>query len=490
MPNETSNTPIGNNGPPKEEIKQNLKGLFSASGRFLKELIDLETGMDREGTIVNIKNNKKMIGANAWLLMCSIMIASLGLDLNSPAVIIGAMLISPLMSPILGVGLGIGINDKNTVYISLRHFGVAIAIAIITSTLYFAITPLGTFTPEIQARTSPTLLDAMVAFFGGLAGIISGTRKDKSNAIPGVAIATALMPPLCVTGYSLANMITHWGFIVDGLNHWYIFLNSFYLFFLNATLVAFGTYLIVRLLKFPMKKFANAKEEFRTKSVIFGIGALILVPSFFILASVLKDINRTESIKQFVNKEFNGVVSWNVGKMGTDTMTLFVSTLQPLSYEKTKSLESTLNEKIILDREININVNQSHDYTAAIATLAADHDKLEKRMELSKTGMVERDTQIENLQKELALLTSDSLLEKSLEAELLLLFDGMMEDIDLYKNDGSSDEKSKPNILTITWNINRPKSFDVKAEERLRAMVMQRCHLKSLKIIHEVENKF
>ncbi|MDX1410107.1 MAG: DUF389 domain-containing protein, partial [Saprospiraceae bacterium] len=153
--------------------------------RFFRELIDLQDGLDREGTIVNIKSNKRMKGANAWLLMCSIMIASLGLDLNSPAVIIGAMLISPLMSPILGIGLGVGINDRSTLLISLQHFGVAIAIALITSYIYFLVTPLGIVTGEILARTKPTILDVLIATFGGFAGIISGSRKDKSNAIPG-----------------------------------------------------------------------------------------------------------------------------------------------------------------------------------------------------------------------------------------------------------------------------------------------------------------
>ncbi|MCB0625235.1 MAG: DUF389 domain-containing protein, partial [Saprospiraceae bacterium] len=178
-----------------------------------------QEGLDREGTIVDIKNNKRMRGANAWLLMCSIMVASLGLDLNSPAVIIGAMLISPLMSPILGIGLAVGINDREMLTISLQHFGIAIGIALATSFIYFQLTPLGDVTSEIEARTAPTFLDVLVAFFGGIAGIISGSRRDKSNAIPGVAIATALMPQLCDTGFGLDN------------GEWEIMLNYFYLFF-------------------------------------------------------------------------------------------------------------------------------------------------------------------------------------------------------------------------------------------------------------------
>ena len=229
---------------------------------FFYNLLDLKNGLDKEGTIINIKSNKEMKGANAWLLMCSIFIASLGLDLNSPAVIIGAMLISPLMSPILGIGLGIGINDRNTLNVSGYHLLIAIGIALVTSTLYFSITSwleIGKgFTDEIKGRTSPNILDAMVALIGGLAGIISSSRKDKSNAIPGVAIATALMPPLCVTGYGIAQLF---GYLIgaDNINLDFvnIMFNSFFLFVLNATLVALGTYFIVRFMDFPSRSFTS-----------------------------------------------------------------------------------------------------------------------------------------------------------------------------------------------------------------------------------------
>ena len=137
--------------------------------------------------------------------MCSIVIASIGLDLDSQAVIIGAMLISPLMSPILGIGLSVGINDYNTLKKSLSHFAIAIGIALITSTIYFYLSPFDQITPQISARTEPTFLDVLIAFFGGIAGIVSNARKDISTTLPGVAIATALMPPLCVTGFGIAN---------------------------------------------------------------------------------------------------------------------------------------------------------------------------------------------------------------------------------------------------------------------------------------------
>ncbi|HKK79877.1 MAG TPA: DUF389 domain-containing protein, partial [Phaeodactylibacter sp.] len=197
--------PNPNTPTPPRRPREVFSELWKALKEWFRSLLDLREGLDREGTIVAIRTNKRMQGANAWLLGCSIMIASLGLDLNSPAVIIGAMLVSPLMSPILGIGLGVAINDKDAMFTAMRHFAIAIVIALVTSTFYFFITPFGNMTEEIQSRTSPTFLDGLVAIFGGFAGIISSTRKDKTNAIPGVAIATALMPPLCVTGFGIAE---------------------------------------------------------------------------------------------------------------------------------------------------------------------------------------------------------------------------------------------------------------------------------------------
>jgi len=259
-------------------------------------------------------------------LMCSIMIASLGLNLNSPAVIIGAMLISPLMSPILGVGLSIGINDFSSLRVSGKHFGISIAIALVTSTAYFLITPLGELTSEMVGRTAPTIFDALVALFGGIAGIISGSQKDKSNAIPGVAIATALMPPLCVTGFGIADYLKNgivnssYGSLTD-LNNLEIILNSFYLFFLNATLVAIATFAIVRLVRFPMRKFSTREEKLKTNSIIAFVSISILIPSFFILSKVLRKTNtenmvRTQLASTF-GEEYRYVDSYNL--VQTDT---------------------------------------------------------------------------------------------------------------------------------------------------------------------------
>ena len=274
---------------PPEKKREGISRVWDDILKFVADLIDLKTGMDPEGTIIEIKSNKQMKGANAWLLMSSIMIASLGLNMDSEAVIIGAMLISPLMSPILGVGLAVGINDRDTLSISLWNFLIAIVIALVTSYLYFKLTPLsGDPTIQILKRTQPSLLDALVGIFGGLAGIISTSRKDKSNAIPGVAIATALMPPLCVSGYGLAH------------GSWSIFLSSFYLFFLNSFFIALATFVIVRFLKFPIRKYQSDKERRRTTLFIIVFSVLITMPSTYILYNLWEENDIRRRVELFM----------------------------------------------------------------------------------------------------------------------------------------------------------------------------------------------
>lgn len=334
-----------------------LTEILSSIWDFFYTLLDLKDGLDKEGTIINIKSNKEMKGANAWLLMCSIFIASLGLDLNSPAVIIGAMLISPLMSPILGIGLGIGINDRNTLNVSGKHLLIAIGIALVTSTIYFGITASlgisGGFTDEIRGRTSPSILDAMVALIGGLAGIISSSRKDKSNAIPGVAIATALMPPLCVTGYGIAQSF---GYLIGAehinLNFVSVMFNSFFLFVLNATLVALATYFIVRFMQFPSRSFESAKEEFRSKSVLYFTSLALLSISIFTTYNIIRDNNKIEAIESFIVQELSDsrVVTKSITKnFASQQFEVSIGCVRSIDKKQEKDFNEILSSKYGID---------------------------------------------------------------------------------------------------------------------------------------------
>ncbi|MBT8189351.1 MAG: DUF389 domain-containing protein, partial [Bacteroidia bacterium] len=273
-----------------EDQKVSFRDVRDYFVTLVRDFIDLSQGVDKWGTIREIKSNQSMSGANAWMLMCSIIIVSIGLNINSQAVIIGAMLISPLMSPILGIGMAVGINDRDALYNALMHFGAAILIAIIFSTAYFFITPLDEFTEQIGARTAPTFLDVLIALFGGVAGIISIARKDISTTLPGVAIATALMPPLCVCGYGIAH------------GSWEIASRSFYLFFLNSVFVALATYLVVRYLKFPYKKYSTRIEK-RKNIIYMAIFVLIImIPSFIIFKDVFAEARDSRQLHRFINQ--------------------------------------------------------------------------------------------------------------------------------------------------------------------------------------------
>lgn len=261
---------------------------------FLKDRFTLQDdkASTRE-TIDYIEKGVLFRGTNVWILMFAIMIASVGLNVNSTAVIIGAMLISPLMGPIMGVGLGVGINDFDLIVRSLKNLGIAAGISILTSAVYFYITPLQAVNSELLARTNPSIWDVLIALFGGLAGIVAGSRKEKSNAIPGVAIATALMPPLCTAGYGLAT------------GQFFYFLGAFYLFFINSVFISLSTFLIVRALKFPHKEFLDPTREAKVKRYIAIFVFLTVVPSLFTAYRLVRESVFIQKANQFISQEFS-----------------------------------------------------------------------------------------------------------------------------------------------------------------------------------------
>lgn len=223
--------------------------------KFLKEYLDLRKDKDNElATVESIRKGVEFKGANLWILIFAIFMASLGLNVNSTAVIIGAMLISPLMGPIMGIGLSVGLNDFELMKRSLKSFLVTTAFSVATSTFFFLISPVAEGQSELLARTSPTIYDVLIALFGGLAGVVAISTKEKGNVIPGVAIATALMPPLCTAGYGLA------------IGNLVYFLGAFYLYFINSVFISLATFLGVRVMHFQHKVFIDKNREKRSVS--------------------------------------------------------------------------------------------------------------------------------------------------------------------------------------------------------------------------------
>lgn len=262
-------------------IRSSLEGYFSLNGYLVPE----------EEAEQSIRDGVSFKGTNILILVFAILIASLGLNTNSTAVIIGAMLISPLMGPIIGLGLGIGIEDFELIKRSMRNLAVAAVFSIIASTLYFLISPVSEGHSELLARTSPTIYDVLIGFFGGSAGIFAIASKNKGNVIPGVAIATALMPPLCTVGYGLATWQMNY------------FFGALYLFLINSIYICLATFLGVKLMKFSRMKSAVPERARRLRKVVYTISILTLLPSIYLTYTMLSQSRFEMNANRFINDE-------------------------------------------------------------------------------------------------------------------------------------------------------------------------------------------
>lgn len=286
QPQPTKETPAG------QVRRQTGIQAWDNTRAFLYHTLNIHEGTSINETTEGIKKDIDFQGPRVWILICSIFIASIGLNTNSGAVIIGAMLISPLMGPILGIGLAVGTNDFSLLTRALRNFAIMVVISLATAALYFSVTPLQEIQDELLARTRPTTLDVAVAVFGGLAGIIAGSRREKSNVIPGVAIATALMPPLCTAGYGLAS------------GNWPFFFGAFYLFLLNSVIISVSTWGIVRYLHFPLVEYVSKGKQRRYRSFIYVFVLLVIIPSGFLFYQVVTESIFRSRAEQFITTEF------------------------------------------------------------------------------------------------------------------------------------------------------------------------------------------
>lgn len=444
------------------EVKSVKATMEKVSG-FWADLIDLKKGVDKYATIKEIQEKKSMNGANAWMLMCSIMIASIGLNLNSQAVIIGAMLISPLMSPILGIGLSVAINDMATLRKCLRHFGAAVLIAVVTSFIFFFFSPLAEVTEQIRDRTAPSLYDVLIGIFGGIAGIISIARKDISTTLPGVAIATALMPPLCVTGFGIAN----------GL--WQFALSSFYLFFLNTFFVSLATYLIIRYLQFPYRKYVNPKEKRRNMIYIVVFTLITMIPSVWIFMNVIKESRTATHINNFIEEY-----------IGDDRV--FLDGYQYIQGEDS----SRLVLKVYGDKISTVNMAyyqeglSKHDLsTVKLEIMTTSEVKLEKLAQLEsrvdgikavtanlaavKEEQNEQEVLLNRLEDELQSLELDSLQFQNITQEMKILFPNLKSfSFALGQQTNFEKTKNKVPILLLDWNQRSSKATIKKAGDFIK----------------------
>ncbi|MBK7447205.1 MAG: DUF389 domain-containing protein [Ignavibacteria bacterium] len=352
------------------------------SNKFF-DFINLQNGEEKRDKVLdNVKSSISFRGSNLWILACAIVIASVGLNVNSTAVIIGAMLISPLMGPIVGAGFALAIYDFNLLKKSGKNLLIATIVSLVIAAVYFFISPFKEAQSELLARTSPTIYDVLIALFGGLVGVIALTRAEKGNPIPGVAIATALMPPLCTAGYGLA------------IGNFTYFFGAFYLYSINCFFICISTFLIIKYLNYKPVTTLKTKQE---KLIRYGITSLILImiiPSFYLAYNLLQKNNYSKKVEQYISKEFT-----NNGYTMIYKKTIFSTIPKKIELafltkkftpEEIKLLNQKLLEYDITNTELEIK-QDTKDLKGEILNELTNQDKI----------LTEKDILINNLQKEL-----------------------------------------------------------------------------------------
>ncbi|TCP26755.1 putative hydrophobic protein (TIGR00271 family) [Tenacibaculum skagerrakense] len=371
----------------KEAVKQDAKGLFQSIKTFMNELLDFRHDTDQEATIEAIKNDIPFKGATAWILICSIFVASIGLNANSTAVVIGAMLISPLMGPILGVGMSLAINDIDTLRKSLINLATMIVLSLLTAFLFFFLFPLREATSELLGRVQPDIRDVLIAFFGGLALIIARTKKGTiASVIFGVAIATALMPPLCTAGYGLA---------IGKIDY---FLGAMYLFTINAIFIALATFIVLKLLGFTMIRYVNSKKRKRTAQIASVVALLVMVPAVKTFINVYKDTVIEADYKRFLADEVE--INQDLWLLRKRKDNKEKKILLRFNGEVPEAVETNLKAKVKLYKRISdFNVEVLGNKSRSI-------DDISESLERAYNNLDQKDYVINGLQKEIEDLKS------------------------------------------------------------------------------------
>ncbi|MDG1327608.1 MAG: DUF389 domain-containing protein [Flavobacteriaceae bacterium] len=455
-----------------EQVKQSAwKGLKL----FFKELLDLREETDRETTIENVKTDISIKGHNAWILIFSIFVASIGLNVSSAAVVIGAMLISPLMGPIVGLGLSVAINDVETLKKSLINLGVMVALSVITAYLYFSISPLTKETPELLARTYPTILDVLIAIFGGLALIVAKTKKGTmASVIFGVAIATALMPPLCTVGYGLA---------IGNINYAG---GAIYLFSINAVFIALTTFLIAKILRFPMVKYANSKRRKRIAQIATSISVIVIVPSVILFLNLLKVQVFENKAKEFITtsiKHKGAVILKSNQDYDLNTIEVYlIGRLVPESVidiwrEELRENSSLNNAKL----EIFQAADQSGDMAQELSG-KLKFDILDELYEKNEQLLKDKEAKIKFLENQLTSMKVKELKFDEISKEVKMNY-SEIQSISYY-NKVTTNFRTTDTVpvFSITWDSKYPKSSRQKDMETLNTWLKYKLKLDTLLI--------
>lgn len=379
-----------NNQQPNSEnqnpsIEQEVKNRITS---FLYQLFDFRDDTDHEETITDIKADIPFKGATAWILIFAVFVASIGLNADSTAVVIGAMLISPLMGPILGLGMSFALNDIETFKRSLINLGVMIGLSLFASFMFFYFFPLSEDTSELLGRIKPDIRDVLIAFFGGLALMVAKTKKRTiSSVIFGVAIATALMPPLCTAGYGLAK------------GNFQYFFGAMYLFTINTIFIALAGFVVLKMLRFPMYKYANSKTRKRYATIATVLGIAVMIPAIFTFIRVFEESQIERAFNAFVKNEVKTIENFQLigdPELDIPNREIRMSFLNEVTEGESNILSNQLNDneynKI---KDFQIKIKGSDTKSFELITTAYK----EKREELQESKNI-----IAGLQKQIASL--------------------------------------------------------------------------------------
>lgn len=380
---------------------------------FIRRLLSLRNDKaPEEETIASIKASVEFRGANLWILIFAIFVASLGLNTNSAAVIIGAMLISPLMGPIMGMGLGVGINDFELLKRAFRSFATATIFSVLTATFYFAITPIDEAQSELLARTSPTIYDVLIALFGGLAGIVAlcSTGQRGGNVIPGVAIATAIMPPLCTTGFGIAT------------GNWIYAAGAFYLYLINSIFISLATFIGVNIFDFKKKVFVDKQREKRVKHIIVTIAVLTMLPSTLLTYMLVRENFFTSKANNFVAQVVTSEQTQVIAKeVDYHTKEIRLVTIgEEIPEKELTRMKSQMENFGLEDAKLSIVQGTKNLSASELKTML--NDPASRQADKNAQLLANEQQRADKLQKELDVYKKTELQAQSISAEMATLF--------------------------------------------------------------------
>ena len=436
-----------------------IKDYFNLTG-FLIPQTDAEDAI-REGVSFR--------GPNILVLIFAIFIASLGLNTNSTAVIIGAMLISPLMGPIIGLGLAVGIHDFELMKRSFRNLMMATVFSVATSCVYFLISPVNEAHSELLARTSPTIYDVFIGFFGGAAGILAIGSKNKGNVIPGVAIATALMPPLCTVGYGLATFQPHY------------FLGALYLFFINSVFIASATTIGVRLMKYSPKEFSDPNRARRVRRIVTTIAIITMVPACYLTWEMYRQDNFKRNCDRFVASEFNFPATQVLSQkiyFSRDAKSLTVALVGKVLPEDSllMAMESKLAHYNLTGTQLKIIQGDAAPALSSMDVAQASSNMLRDMYTVTQGTIARQQTEIDSLRQICAKISASDTAAITLAPELKVLFPSITE-FSVTTTVACDPETGKRDTLDIAL-INTDKEMTNEEATKLQAYLRARLDLK------------